>query len=549
MRFEYLRNPDPITWYNPLGWPYTEEEIAEDPTKDPYYDPPGWEPSPLRKTMSVFWESIAKPPGERRYVEKLDRGLLFYLIFSYMIKSLDQNNISNAYVSGMKEALNLYGNEYNYFTTLFNCGYLVGSVPAQWAVSFVRPSYAIPACEVTWTIFVMLYSRATSARYIYIFRFFQGMVESICYPTMMMIIGSWYKPEEIAKRVIIWDMTWSMASMFSGYLQAGVYNNLNGVNGLEGWQWLFIVDGCVSLPIALFGFFAIPDFPTTTRALWLSDRDRAYSIRRMTEVGKKGKKKMTVKRFLNFFTTWRMWAFLAPYTLYITGAGDYMNLWLEDLNYSVDMRNILPTIGSAVSLVTGYFFAILSDYTRWRWQLAMACVVPYIFGNLVLAIWDVPFGLKFAANIIPKIGSSFFSQFMAWISDIFQDDTEMRGFLPAIGNVLWYCNYAWFPVVAFPTNKSPRFPGGYWAAFVLSIANMVTIYTCYLAYMHFEVKKRGLVKNKYGLYVLPDDLVDLTGKDDAYSYEKNDDKIDHVVEKTYEISAHKNVSTETIDVV
>ncbi|KAK9322974.1 major facilitator superfamily domain-containing protein [Lipomyces orientalis] len=486
-------------------WPFNRNEVTiEMIAQDPYYDPPGWKPPRWR-------ESIAKPPGERRYVNKLDRGLLFYLMLSYMIKSLDQRNVNNAYVSGMKEALHLDGNEYNYFTTLFNCGYLVGSIPAQMFLSFARPSIMIPSCEVFWTVMVMALSRSTSAKYIYVFRFFQGMAESICYPTMMMIIGSWYRPEEIAKRVIIWDMTWWMASMFSGYLQAGIYTNINGVHGLAGWQWLFIIDGCISLPIALFGYFAIPDFPTTTRAPWLTQRDIEYSIRRMAEVGKKGTRKMTVKRFMRIFTSWRFWAFITPYAVYITGAGDYFNLWLKAENYSIPMTNILPTIGNAVALVS-------------------VTLLPYVFGNLVLGIWNVPFGLKFPANIIPNIGSSFFSQFMAWISEVFQDDTELRGYLPAIGNTIWYCNYAWFPVVAFPAEKAPRYPWGYWAAFGTAIANIIGIYTCYLAHM-WDVRRRNLVKNKYGLYVDREDLIDHT------SSPLGETKGSDILEQTYEIGS------------
>ncbi|KAK9490619.1 major facilitator superfamily domain-containing protein [Lipomyces doorenjongii] len=513
-------------------WPFNRNEvtmdmIAQDPTCDPYYDPPGWKPPRWRVTLSFFWESIAKPPGERRYVNKLDRGLLVYLMLSYFIKALDQRNISNAYVSGMKQALHLDGNEYNYFTTLFNCGYLVGSIPSQLSLSFARPSIMIPSCEILWTVMVMLQSRSTSAKYIYICRFFQGFAESICYPTMMMIIGSWYKPEEIAKRVIIWDMTGNIASMFSGYLQAAIYTNLNGVSGFAGWQWLFIIDGVISLPIGLFGYFAIPDFPTTSRAVWLTDRDKEYSIRRMTEVGRKGTKKMTVKRFFQIFTGWRFWAFITPYAAYITGAGTYMNLWLQAVGYDVQMTNILPTIGNAISLVSGYIFAILSDITRWRWQLSILTLLPYVFGNLVLAIWDVPFGWKFAANLVPNIGSSFFSLFMAWESEVFQDDTELRGYLPAIGNAIWYCQYAWFPVVAFPAQDAPHYKWGYWAAFGLTIINIVSIYAMYLAIM-WDVRRRGLVMNKYGLYVEREDLVD-------YSSSSLDDiKGPEVLEQAYE---------------
>ena len=48
----------------------------------------------------------------------------------------------------------------------------------------------------------------------------------------------------------------SLGSMFSGYLQAAAYKNLNGAMGLSGWRWLFIIDGVITLPIAFVGMYA-----------------------------------------------------------------------------------------------------------------------------------------------------------------------------------------------------------------------------------------------------------------------------------------------------
>lgn len=55
-----------------------------------------------------------------------------------------------------------------------------------------------------------------------------------------MILGSWYRPEELFKRAGMWFMGNSLGSMFSGYLQAAAYKNLNGVHGLAGWQWVSV---------------------------------------------------------------------------------------------------------------------------------------------------------------------------------------------------------------------------------------------------------------------------------------------------------------------
>lgn len=50
---------------------------------------------------------------------------------------------------------------------------------------------------------------------------------------------------------------------------------MNGKHGLAGWRWLFIIDGVISIPIALWGLFAIPDLPHTTKAFyWTKDASK-----------------------------------------------------------------------------------------------------------------------------------------------------------------------------------------------------------------------------------------------------------------------------------
>lgn len=79
-------------------------------------------------------------------------------------------------------------------------------------------------------------SRCTSAKQVYILRFFIGVAESAFYPGMQYIIGSWYRKDELAKRSCIFHTSSGLATMFSGYLMAAVYK-LGGRGGLAGWQW------------------------------------------------------------------------------------------------------------------------------------------------------------------------------------------------------------------------------------------------------------------------------------------------------------------------
>ncbi|KAK9241851.1 major facilitator superfamily domain-containing protein [Lipomyces tetrasporus] len=463
-------------------------------------------PTAFQKFLAIFWDSAASSPEERKFLNRIDLGLLIYIMLSFFIKTLDQGNISNAYVSGMKEDLSLYGNELNYFTTCFNVGYLVGSVPAQIILYKVRPSIYIPSCEIFWSVLVMLMAIAKNPTPIYILRFFIGLAECVCYPAFAMLIGSWYKPNELAKRLLLYDASWNIAYMIAGYIQAGVYASMNGHLGLAGWRWMFIIDGIISIPIGCLGYYALPDFPNNTRARWLSPEHRAFAVKRMEEIGRRGRRKMTVKRFLGLWNNWRPYAYLFPYVIFITNGANYMNLWLKSLgDYSVEMINILPTIGYAIAIVAAYTYAVVSDYTLWRWQLIEVAIFFNFIGNLLLAIWEIPFGLKFFAYIVPSLGAPIWGLLLTWGTELFQDDTELRGLLPAVGNTLWYAFCAFVPILIFPMQYAPRFKIGYWVSTSFLVAMAISILV--LLWGHkCEVRKKGLVYNKYGLAVERDDL-------------------------------------------
>lgn len=81
----------------------------------------------------------------------LGSHLLYFPAVSHQALS-----IGNAFVSGMQEDLNLYGNERNWLGTWFSLGIMVGTVPAQMTqLSFIRPSILIPSCEVIWSALVI----------------------------------------------------------------------------------------------------------------------------------------------------------------------------------------------------------------------------------------------------------------------------------------------------------------------------------------------------------------------------------------------------------
>lgn len=147
----------------------------------------------------------------------------------------------------MKEDLNIQGNEYTYMLTIFNAVNTLMTIPSAIVVMYVRPSYWLCGCELGWAVFTFAQAGATSVPQIYVFRFFVAFFEAVWQPTSVFILGSWYTKRELGKRISIWYVAAPFGQAVSGFMQARIYTDLNGVAGLAGWRWLYIVCGIMSM--------------------------------------------------------------------------------------------------------------------------------------------------------------------------------------------------------------------------------------------------------------------------------------------------------------
>ena len=137
--------------------------------------------------------------------------------------------------------------------------------------------------------------------------------------------------------------------MFSGYLQAGAYSGLDGAMGHQGWQWLFIICGCISLPIAFLGYFFIPDFPETTRAFYITKEEAERRRQSLVRDGQKplGANKWDKKKFFRIAKTWQFWVLPIGYFLVqssYTSQQPAFALWLKATGHSVCDAAILSRL-------------------------------------------------------------------------------------------------------------------------------------------------------------------------------------------------------------
>jgi len=96
----------------------------------------------------------------------------------------------------------------------------------------------------------------------------------------------WYTRDEIQLRQAMFFSAASIAGAFSGLLAFAI-GKMDGIGGLEGWRWIFILEGIVTVVVAIFSFWALYDFPDT--ASFLTEEERAFVVFRLKYQGQQTK--------------------------------------------------------------------------------------------------------------------------------------------------------------------------------------------------------------------------------------------------------------------
>jgi hypothetical protein len=110
---------------------------------------------PQHRGLGRFITYFQNPENVLR--AKLDGFLLLWMFVAGIMKEMDQSATTQAYVSGMKEDLSLYGNELNWFQTYFSIAYAIFIVPSQLLQTKLRPSLWLPFAEMGWGVVTLLY--------------------------------------------------------------------------------------------------------------------------------------------------------------------------------------------------------------------------------------------------------------------------------------------------------------------------------------------------------------------------------------------------------
>lgn len=433
-----------------------------------------------------LWYPSYLDKDEKNLLLKLDFCILTYVCCSYFTKSLDKSNITNAYVSGMKNDIEFTGDDLSYAKSLYSAGYIISMCFGMLFVTRPWARYMLPSLELIWGVLTFCGAAVRTSSDMFALRFLIGLAEGPIFCTVVHILGSWYKRDEIYRRVMVFSISSSLGGMFSGYLQSAAYENLSGKGGLAGWQWGFIIDGIFTVPIALFGFFIFPGAPYQIEKLWwlpaeelrlAKERTQASGIAKPGTLNFSLVKRVFLRWHVHFFTAF--WVFLNVLAL---PDGTAFPLWLlanSPERFSISQVNNYPTIQSAIGIVAQFLLAGLADtFSIYPFLTITQCL--FIISYSSLAAWNIPDGWRWVCFLIIGFDGVNQAIISGWANRSCRHDNEERAFVLGFSDAVSQAINVWTNIVFYPTSDAPKFRKGFIVSLVGAI---VMLFLPILGYM------------------------------------------------------------------
>lgn len=214
------------------------------------------------------------PVDEHQLFSKISRRLLPFLFLLYVVSFLDRTNVSIAGLQMQRDlaASGLTAEVFGVGSGIFFWGYFLFEIPSNLILQRVGARRWIARIMVTWGVIATAMMFVRGPRSFYAMRFLLGLAEAGFFPGMILYLTYWYPAARRARAVAVF-MTATAVSGVIGALIASPILALDGVGGLRGWQWLFLLEGLPAVALAFVVLRYLPDGPADAR--WLEDHERA----------------------------------------------------------------------------------------------------------------------------------------------------------------------------------------------------------------------------------------------------------------------------------
>ncbi|KAJ6444253.1 histidine acid phosphatase [Purpureocillium lavendulum] len=362
---------------------------------------------------SAVDDAQARAAAEKKLLRRLDVRIIPPLFALSFLSFLDRANIGNVKIQGIERSLHMQGQDFSVALFVFFVTYIVCEVPSNLILIRLAPS--------TWmSILMTCWGQGLVPNFggLVGLRLVLGVFEAGLFPGAIYLMSTYYARYELQWRFSMTSQSTVLAGAFGGLL-AFALAKMDGIRGYEGWRWIFIIEGVITVAVGVAIKFWLVNWPD--QAAFLSAEDKALLDRKLAEDAGGGAARMDR---LDKAACWRI---VKDWKIYV---GIFMHLTVVISTYSVSF--FLPTdmgYSSAeaqlrtvpvylVAVVFSLTSAWLTDRYRCRYMVIMASLLPGIAGlGVMLAGSRVSTGGRYASCFLAAITAfTTLPTVLAWVN-------------------------------------------------------------------------------------------------------------------------------------
>ncbi|BGP53480.1 hypothetical protein JCM8202v2_001039 [Rhodotorula sphaerocarpa] len=412
-------------------------------------------------------------PEERKKVErkllwKLDARFVL-LVLLYVINYIDRSNMSSARTKGMEADLGISDAQFDVLLV----GYISLQIPSNMFIQYSgRPSLFLPACIFIWGGISAATGAVKSFAPAVVIRLLLGVAECPFFAGALLMLSSWYTKRELGKRITLLYCGSLVSNAFGPLIAAGILGTMEGKAGVRAWQWLFYIEGSLTMFMAIVAMLVLPDFPHNSRHFSKTELELAQL--RMTEDAGTADE-TTVSSWTAFKLAMcdiKLWTM----SLLLLIMNQFFPQLTKTLGYDNTTSLLLCAPPFAFAALTAFMVSRDSDKRQERF---LHIVVPLLFGvvGFIIAMTTHSFAPRYISLFLMAGSYSGFVVFYAWVASTFARPAMTRGVAIAAVNAISQLGNI-IGAYIFPAHWGPSYRNSY------AICISCFAVTIAIAYLH-----------------------------------------------------------------
>ena len=221
------------------------------------------------------------PLAHEALLRKLTLRLLPFLLILYTFSFLDRSNLSNVQ-HAMVADLGLSIEQYGTAASIFFVPYVALEIPSNMILERVDARRWLARIIFSWGLIATLMLAIRSFGALVLARFLLGVAEAGFFPGIIFYLTLWFTPKERAQRLAFIFVAQPFSGIMGGLLAYPILNYMDGVGGMAGWRWVFLLEGTPTVFLGVATWFYLPAKPH--EASWLSNEEKNFLTMRMKGV-------------------------------------------------------------------------------------------------------------------------------------------------------------------------------------------------------------------------------------------------------------------------